>query len=242
MTAPQSPWVALILHFHYPHYDHLQAIHHTIHSASPFWKGAQKTSNIFLLGLGYICGEGNHICFWLDHRFGALPLAQQYQNLFRLVADQNSSIASNRYNTEWAPCFKIFLSHESMLQLASLLQDLHHANISPRPDQPTWNLHNSSQFTVNSIYKFIASPPAPLSPFIVIWSFKVALKVRINMWLAAQDCLLTPDILHHRHTADSLLCPFCNNVIESANHIFMLCSDIAPITNQLNLLPSVAAT
>lgn len=108
LTAPQSPWVALILHFHYPHYDHLQAIHHTIHSASPFWKGVQKTSNIFLLGLGYICGEGNHICFWLDHRFGALPLAQQYQNLFRLVADQNSSIASNRYNTEWAPYFKIF--------------------------------------------------------------------------------------------------------------------------------------
>lgn len=88
-------------------------------------------------------------------------------------------------------------------------------------DVITWKLGKSKKFTVKSLYNALTTNDAGPAHK-KIWKGKVPPKIKIFMWLMANDALLTKDNMVRRKWSGNPKCYFCN-CYETINHLFFTC-------------------
>lgn len=85
-----------------------------------------------------------------------------------------------------------------------------------------WSAHGI--FSTSSVYMNIHNPCALCTFNGVIWKIKIPNKVRIFIWIAIQDRLLTHHVLRSRGCEAEAGCHLCEDTsVETTNHILYSC-------------------
>ncbi len=110
-------------------------------------------------------------------------------------------------------------------------QDLHQPTtiarnvcLSNAPDRIFWRWSNSGIFSVRSAYSFMFFDGVDDCYIPHIWSLWIPLRVKIFMWLAAKNRLLTTDFLTKRGWLGPSMCFLCGVAEENISHILLCCS------------------
>ena len=91
-------------------------------------------------------------------------------------------------------------------------------------DRWSWSLEGSRNFSVASVRRVIDKNILPMVSSKTRWVNAVPNKVNIHAWKVKLDCLPTRlNISRRGLSINSILCPNCNNEVESASHLFFSC-------------------
>ncbi|GKB44168.1 RNA-directed DNA polymerase, eukaryota, reverse transcriptase zinc-binding domain protein, partial [Tanacetum coccineum] len=91
-------------------------------------------------------------------------------------------------------------------------------------DRWVWSLEGSGEFFVASVSRVIDDCSLPVVLSKTKWVNVVPIKVNIHAWKVRLDRLSTRlNISKRNMNIESILCPLCNNAVESSSHIFFAC-------------------
>lgn len=111
----------------------------------------------------------------------------------------------------------------AMVQYVELWRVLQHIILTPDPDVLRWRWTESGAYSVKSCYKamFIGSTTAP--HWKLTWRTWAPLRTRVFAWLAGQDrCWSAARLVRHGPSHDDY-CIFCDQVLETLDHLLMHC-------------------
>ncbi|CAN1826391.1 Putative ribonuclease H protein At1g65750 [Linum perenne] len=93
-------------------------------------------------------------------------------------------------------------------------------------DDWVWGLERTGPFTIRSAYNLIcqAENPPDLGIWKVLWSWKGPNRIRLFLWLAVKDKLLTNDGRVRRGLSQEAQCTRCNDGSETISHLLRNCS------------------
>ncbi|GJW78508.1 putative RNA-directed DNA polymerase, eukaryota, reverse transcriptase zinc-binding domain protein [Tanacetum coccineum] len=176
-------------------------------------------------------GNGITIRFSKDLCLRDEPLCSRYNCLFRLDINENCLLSERynegRWNWQW---LRPIAPGRTEAMLQSLLIDLAKATLYSSPDQWKWLIGNDGTFSVASTRTHLDHLMLPSLATSTTWIPCLPRKVNIFLWRFNLDHL--PHRLNlskHDIYIDSILCPICNNHVESAEHIFFSCEVSAQI-------------
>lgn len=119
------------------------------------------------------------------------------------------------------------------LKLLSLVVD----NVKGARDRLSWGGCSNGKFTVKSAYSFLSldwSSKQQMARFFSrIWRVVAHERVRVFIWLAANQVLMTNVERYRRHLCDSSLCSVCKSGEETILHILRDCPAMAGIWTRL---------
>ncbi|GJY28720.1 RNA-directed DNA polymerase, eukaryota [Tanacetum coccineum] len=99
------------------------------------------------------------------------------------------------------------------------------------------SLEGSGDFSVASIRKLIDDKMLPKVSFKTRWSKDVPIKVNILAWKVRIDGLPTRfNISRRGMDIESILCPICEDAVESTRHIFFTCRVAKEILRKISCL------
>ncbi|GJY13410.1 RNA-directed DNA polymerase, eukaryota [Tanacetum coccineum] len=114
------------------------------------------------------------------------------------------------------------LEEEQYNGLCSMILDISLPNMS---DRWFWSLDGSGEFSVRSVRCLIDDALLPKSDTPTRWVKLIPIKVNVLAWKICLDRLPTRLNLSSRGLEiPSILCPLCNDVVESSSHLFFSCS------------------
>lgn len=90
-------------------------------------------------------------------------------------------------------------------------------------DRFSWKGNTSDLFTVASAWEIIRRKKARVSWHAFIWNNSITPRYQVNLWLIAKCRLPTQALLLSYGRIESALCPFCNEVPDSIDHLFFGC-------------------
>lgn len=91
-------------------------------------------------------------------------------------------------------------------------------------DSLGWRCTSSKKFSFKSTSDFLFSDGAISSKLPFLWNLKILLRVKLFLWLAARNKILTADNLLKRGWQGLTICILCKAVGESLQHIMLKCS------------------
>lgn len=194
----------------------------------------------FQLGLKRKLGKGNRIKFWEDVWVGNLSLKESFPRLFGMTEDRGKLIeevgAWQGDTWVWKLGWRRqFFNWEEALVLE--LTNLLHPIILSRSidDEWIWIVCDSDSFSSNSAYKLLQLKCSCSEPvlgvgnnfFKYFWNCKAPTKILAFPWQVILDRLPTKSNLALRNVLqgeDNSSCCFCDDVLESAGHLFLSCN------------------
>lgn len=111
---------------------------------------------------------------------------------------------------------------------------------TPRPSGPedgiVWACTTEGTFSVATAYTYITNTPSDFHAGLAkaIWRWKGPERVRLFLWHVARDSLLTNEKRERRGLSDNLLCPICNQRVESLLHVLRYCNQARVVWQQLS--------
>nr|GEV00797.1 RNA-directed DNA polymerase, eukaryota, reverse transcriptase zinc-binding domain protein [Tanacetum cinerariifolium] len=94
--------------------------------------------------------------------------------------------------------------------------------------------HGSSEFSMSSVRKVIDATLLPKGTTKTRWIKAVPIKINVHAWKVKHDCLPTRvNISRRGMEIESMLCPMCNNAVESSRHLFFSCYFISEIMHKI---------
>jgi zinc-binding in reverse transcriptase len=94
-------------------------------------------------------------------------------------------------------------------------------------------LRLENNFSVRSVYKFMADGPLIVSSLVSIWKLK-APRMQIFTWLMLKNFILTTDNLKKRGWQLPSFCYMCARAEETVQHLFTECETIQNIISYMN--------
>ncbi|GJW28107.1 RNA-directed DNA polymerase, eukaryota [Tanacetum coccineum] len=164
----------------------------------------------------------------VDYWLGDVPLCSRFNRLFHLDRDKNCLVKDRFVTGAWSwNWFRPINGGRALADLNSLLMELGSITLSNKADSVSSSLSSGGSYSVSDVRKHIDDclllNPLPCTR----WCKVIPRKVKIYMWR------LFLDRLPHRLNLslrgldiDSIMCPLCNNHVESNAHVFFSC-DIA---------------
>jgi hypothetical protein len=188
---------------------------------SQFWRSIHKIKHLFKLGAAYKVRDGQRTLFWLDTWHGDRALKDQFPRLFSCALNPGCSV-SQVCGGSTQMGFRRTLDVEALLEWHQLREIIETTVLSEGQDMISWNLEQSGQYSVNSMYRKL-SAGASIAHFKDVWAAKIPLKVRIFSWQLILDRLPSSHNIAARHGPGNGRCSLCG-VEEDASHIFFTCS------------------
>ncbi|CAN6193691.1 unnamed protein product [Urochloa humidicola] len=117
------------------------------------------------------------------------------------------------------------LSIEALLQYFELWDAMTRVNLTQgREDTISWRWTATGSYTARSAYKAFFEGSTRFAGAKPIWKAWAPLKVKFFMWLAVRGRLWTADRRHRHGLQNPTPCPLCDQVLESADHLFCGCA------------------
>ncbi|GJY64667.1 RNA-directed DNA polymerase, eukaryota, reverse transcriptase zinc-binding domain protein [Tanacetum coccineum] len=171
-------------------------------------------------------GNGEHTLFWDDIWLGEVALKTAYPRLFALELRKDISMAEKLGHSSLDFSFRRLprggIESEQYSDLSDVVSDI----ILPHmQDCWSWSLNASRDFSVSSVRNVINDVFLPKLDVPTRWVKEIPIKINILAWKISLDRLPTRANLSARGLEiPSILCPSCNEAVESASHIFFSCS------------------
>nr|CAD1829821.1 unnamed protein product [Ananas comosus var. bracteatus] len=93
-----------------------------------------------------------------------------------------------------------------------------------RQDSLSWRWNSSGRFSVHSATDFLTFDGITNCNLPFLWKLKISLRVKLFLWLAERNKILTADNLVKRGWHGPIICVLCNTDAESLEHIMHHCS------------------
>ncbi|GKE19722.1 RNA-directed DNA polymerase, eukaryota, reverse transcriptase zinc-binding domain protein [Tanacetum coccineum] len=175
-------------------------------------------------------GEGVSVKFWDEEWLGTFKLADVYPRLYALESMKDCNVSdrllklsghlSSAWN--WRRSIRNGREKEEMESLACLLEGV---ELKSGPDGWCWSLESSGKFSVKSLRVKLDEKILSLSHEKTRWNSLVPKKVNILVWRGDNDSLATRCNLDKRCIdLHSILCPMCEEDVESLDHLMGRCS------------------
>ncbi|GKC93798.1 RNA-directed DNA polymerase, eukaryota [Tanacetum coccineum] len=176
-------------------------------------------------------GNGSIFRFWDDILFSGNCLKTTFARLYSLELNKQCLInercslpptyfkslylaweAQSQSGKEWVSCNYLMVLYNTYCP-------------SPTDDRWDFTLHHSNMYFVSVMRKYIDSRSLLTEGNKTRWNKLVPIKINILAWRLINDRLPTRSNLDSRGIdLHSLLCPVCDDVIESAQHLFLHCN------------------
>jgi hypothetical protein len=118
--------------------------------------------------------------------------------------------------------FTRWLTPELNQEWDEILKDASVFQLEDEPDMASWKLENIGKFSVKSTYNALTSSDGG-PHFKYIWKVKIPPKIKIFLWLVANDVILTKDNMVKQNWKGEPSCYFCRQP-ETVNHLLFTCS------------------
>ncbi|GKB66441.1 putative RNA-directed DNA polymerase [Tanacetum coccineum] len=178
-------------------------------------------------------GDGLDTSFWLDKWVGDSRLCDSYPRLFRLERDKEVAVGRMgnwvgenwSWNWDWASHTKGRTNSE-LSELQSLVE-----NVSlNQTSLDTWRykLSVNGEFSVKSLSMWIEdrSSSGGSGATQTFWSKIIPRKVNVFIWRVLKRRIpVRVEIDKRDIDLDSVLCPCCDNSVESVDHCMVLCEN-----------------
>ncbi|KAL5144990.1 LINE-1 retrotransposable element ORF2 protein [Glycine soja] len=184
-------------------------------------------------------GRGDQILFWEDSwlRDGR-TLRDKYPDLYRITSHKFQLVGNMGFFGEegwqWQFSWRRNLFDNELGSASEFIDQI--SAISPIADMKdcwVWGADPKGTFTTSSAYLCIKGDQPPLAlnhDFNQLWEVKAPPRALTLVWRLLWDRLPTKENLLKRQVPlDNDLCPFCQNHVESASHLFFTCIKIMPL-------------
>lgn len=168
-------------------------------------------------------GNGNRARFWESAWLDGKAPRDLAPNLYKLAWRKRQSVRDDMMNGNWTRGLWRMTTAEELAEMESLLMLLSEVHLTNREDKFVWKWTADGVYTAKSAYNaqligshctFVAS---------AIWKAKTEGKHRFFTWLLVQEKILTADQLLARNWTCNPICPLCDQVQESAQHLCLSC-------------------
>ena len=112
-------------------------------------------------------------------------------------------------------------SFHSSLELLEFIAKMNALNLSEGDDIFKWNLTPNKVFSIKSYYDFLNDNGTRSKFRNSIWRSTVSLKIKVLVWLATHDKILSTSNLVRRGCFDSPNCELCSHILEFTDYIFI---------------------
>ncbi|XP_076902328.1 uncharacterized protein LOC143557043 [Bidens hawaiensis] len=164
-----------------------------------------------------------------DVWIGPTPLYIRFPKLFSIEKSKDCVVADRLFMMDGWVCGQWDWTRnptgsEEVGELRNLLQLCLEVQITTEDDRVDWKGDDLNVFTVKGIKEHMSVNTYEAPEFVLGWSRLVPKKVTFVAWRAALTRLPTFDALEKRNIpVVSNICPFCGEIEESVEHIFILC-------------------
>lgn len=191
------------------------------------WHGLPLPSGEADLSLFNACssvsiGNGSRARFWKDKWHDGMVLQDTFPELFALAKRKNLTVQQAIQNGRWMSGLQHINSAHLIDQFVSLWNISHATVLSSAEDTIRWDL-NGDSYSVTTVYQACFLGRIHQPHLEAAWSIKAEGKVQFFMWLLLQNRLWTADRLEERGWPHEDRCTFCDQVLESANHLCLQC-------------------
>ncbi|XP_071727297.1 uncharacterized protein [Rutidosis leptorrhynchoides] len=165
------------------------------------------------------------IGFWYDLWVGNAPLKDRFSRLFHLDSSPFGTIADKRNNNEWIfEWTRDRLRGRTASLLSMLLEEIGCPTLSNRSDSWLCSINNEGEFTVKDTRVHMDSLLTQSSITSTSWFKFLPRKVNVFLWRFRLNCLPVRWNLSAKGIdIDSVVCPACDNGVETSRHIFFEC-------------------
>jgi len=189
---------------------------------------------VVLVELGWVIGDGRTIHFWTDKWLNNTPLLESV-----LIDVPDELINANarafwRNGRGWdAAGLSVFLPENIRLMLSAVVID----TVTGAKDRLSWRDNADGNFTVKSAYSCLTRDTSQQqdvsSLFGRIWRVVTTERVRIFLWLVANQVVMTNVERQRRHLSDTRVCQVCKGGDETILHILRDCPAMVGIWTRL---------
>ncbi len=118
-------------------------------------------------------------------------------------------------------------------ELAAFTTLISSIQLTTEPDGVRWRWDRGGRFSARSAYNFLVFDAVDDNRVKHLWSIKIPPKVKIFLWIAARNRLLTADNLAKRGWIGPSVCCLCGRASENLEHLFFQCSFASHVWNQI---------
>lgn len=187
---------------------------------SPVWADLLKIKHIYLQGRKMIVRDGKLTSFWYDAWLYDDSLFDLFPDLFKLC-DQKTISVHQMVSVSIVITFSRWLTPQLNSQWGKILNDVAVFPFMDESDKVSWKLEAKGSFSVKSTYNALTTSDGG-PHYKNIWKAKIPPKIKIFLWLVANDAIVTKDNMIKRNWKGDPSCYFCQQP-ESANHLLFTC-------------------
>ncbi|GJT37332.1 RNA-directed DNA polymerase, eukaryota, reverse transcriptase zinc-binding domain protein [Tanacetum coccineum] len=167
-----------------------------------------------------ILGNGKDIAFWEEVWHEDEAFKYNFPRLYALETCKGIDVAAKlaHISLDYSFCRdpRGGVEQAQFIDLRTKVADISLVNMR---DRWTWALEGSGDFSVASVRKLIDDKRLPDVSSKTRWMKAIPIKVNIHAWKVRLDCLPTRIIISRRGIdIDSILCPICDNALESSRN------------------------
>jgi hypothetical protein len=209
-----------IINFNYLKKDSICTVKHR-QTDSPIWTDLLKIRDVYLRGRKVIVGNGRKALFWHDKWLYEKSLIQLFPYLFAMCSQQNITVEEVEVNPS-AVTFTRWLVDSWRDNWEQILLDTSNVILDGRADMVSWKFGNKGLFSVKLVYNALAVNESG-KYHKMIWKSKNPEKLKIFLWMAVNNAILTKDNMIKRNWSGDPSCYFCSQP-ETVNHLLFQCS------------------
>ncbi len=217
------PWVKMLRNFHYKRRVPCAA-GRTPTNCSPIWKGVLSTASAFHASTGFLLGDGKSTSFWHSRWKGDVLLRNSFPAAFEAIPLKHLSVKNWLRRRGSLPNFGVSSDSAPLnRELVALRTITDSVALRAEPDTITWRWSERGCFTVRSAYLFLMFDGVEDCRIPHLWRIKIPPKLKVFLWLAARNRLLTADQLTKRGWVGPSMCCMCGGDSETLEHLFFIC-------------------
>ncbi|GJZ77827.1 RNA-directed DNA polymerase, eukaryota [Tanacetum coccineum] len=170
-------------------------------------------------------GNGAKTSFWKDVWHGDTAFKYLYPRMYALESCKFVDVASKLSHVRFDFSFRCAprggAEQDQFIEMTSQVEGVVLSNMR---DRWIWSLEGSGDFSVASVRKLIDDETLPEVAVKTRWIKAIPIKVNVHAWKVSLDCLPTKlNISRRGMDIDSIICPMCDNEVESTSHLFFTC-------------------
>lgn len=215
------PWVQLLLEKHYKHRP-ARLTHAKPAGCSPIWRSMLATAAPFFTLVNFSLGNGKVATMWNSRWSGDLPLCKLFPNLYALSPQKQITVKTwfRRHANRNMLGFRLplnLMEQEEIHRLEAIVCST--SLLSDTEDSVTWRWESSGRFSARSAYDFLTFSGVVANKLPQLWKIKAPLRIKIFIWLAARNRILTAEILARRGWQGPSICVLYHNNEENLEHL-----------------------
>ncbi len=201
----------------------------------PVWKGILSLASPFFTSVLFSLGNGSLADFWNTRWSGVSLLSNLFPSLYAISNLKHLPVKRwiRRFAAKDNLGFGPSLSLEEQQEVGLMRNLLGGVTLNEDLDSISWRWCSNGRFSASSAYNFITFDGVDDRNIRHLWSISIPLRIKLFIWLAGRNRLLTADLLAKRGWQGPSICVLCGADVENLVHLLFRCPFARSMWDQL---------